>query len=1167
MNGLRVRLVSLLVLGGPLVVHAQTPHLDALRQKNLGVAFLEQRQIEPAEAAFRRVVEMQPDEALGYANLAMCYLRTGRLEDAKSWIDQARRRAPRDSHVLLRMAEVLLSAGDWARAIKSFESVLDLDPQNLMAHYGIVVALGARQNDSSANRRIAQQVERLYEIAPRNVAVAMRRALVACQAGDDQLAEQTLLAIEPLLDDLTSVQPVFREALEAVRTKRPEAVTELRKLTNTLRPTSRYRQALAECQPPIMGIPLERFSDRFYRALQRERPRLRASNTERVQSGEFPPLTGYSGRASAGSLDVADLDGDGRDDLLVGFVTPTGGGLQLWRSSTNNWRDVWGKDVDGGFRVSRFFDYNNDGQFEIVAAGDTALRLLSLNGEDQWRDITKEVDLIHESGLSLELLDADNEGDLDLCVGQSNGFRLWQNRGDGTFRTAEGRSGLNAVGAGCRRMLAMDYDDDLDTDLCVIDANRRLGMFANLRHGRFQKVECGLDEATVDEFMAADLDNDGREDLLEVFADGSLKWQPNGESGFLPAIPLADLAGVEQVAVFDCNNDQWLDVVAYVSLDEARQIAICSNRGDGTWTRTTTLSCDEPCVVLSHADVNTDGALDIVALDSSGQLRIWQSTSAAENHWLRVELRGLNRGGTKNNYFGIGSKVEIKSGANYQARFVRRPVTHFGLGLKPQADLLRVIWSNGVPQNQFRPVANQTMREVQVLKGSCPYLYSWNGQQFVFVTDLLAAAPLGLRPAEDVIAPDNPLELMTIPRHQVASRDGEYVFQFTSELWETVYLDEVSLWVVDHAIDTDVFTDQRFRPPPYSRPVPVFTRRRVYPKRAVTSAGQDVAKQLREFDYRYHEKLVPSPYQGIVRPHELTLEFGALEGFDRPLLVLGCWIFWTDTSINVAASQAKMPLAQPPQLEAWNPDHQTWQAVDLPFWLPNGKNKWCVLDVSQVVSPRDARLRLRTSNQIYWDQVFLADAAPMVEHRVTRLTPKHADLHFGGFHRLYRPAPDGPHLYDYAKTTELPLWKTMKGMATRYGNVTDLLTSSDDRLAIFTGGDEVTIRFAADSLPALPSGWVRDFLFYSDGWEKDSDRNTLTGDTVGPLPFHGMSAYPYPVGESYPNDPSHVEYQKNYNTRLIGPDAFRRFVRDFQGTEMGPVPWANEPSVRGDPEK
>jgi hypothetical protein len=143
----------------------------------------------------------------------------------------------------------------------------------------------------------------------------------------------------------------------------------------------------------------------------------------------------------------------------------------------------------------------------------------------------------------------------------------------------------------------------------------------------------------------------------------------------------------------------------------------------------------------------------------------------------------------------------------------------------------------------------------------------------------------------------------------------------------------------------------------------------------------------------------------------------------------------------------------------------------------------------------------------------------------------------------------------------------MTGLATRYGEVTELLTSSDDRMAIFTGGDELTIRFSTNALPALPPGWVRDYLFYSDGWEKDSDRNTLTGDTVAPLPFHAMSAYPYPADEFYPNDPLHDAYQKNYNTRPIGPEAFQRYVKEFQGSPIEQVPWANEPHVRGESTK
>jgi hypothetical protein len=143
----------------------------------------------------------------------------------------------------------------------------------------------------------------------------------------------------------------------------------------------------------------------------------------------------------------------------------------------------------------------------------------------------------------------------------------------------------------------------------------------------------------------------------------------------------------------------------------------------------------------------------------------------------------------------------------------------------------------------------------------------------------------------------------------------------------------------------------------------------------------------------------------------------------------------------------------------------------------------------------------------------------------------------------------------------------MRGLATRYGEVTELLTARDDRFVIFTGGDELTLRFPASSLPPPLPGWERDFLFYSDGWEKDSDRNTLTGDTVEPLPFHAMSSYPYGPDESYPRDRWHQEYLDRYNTRPIGPAAFRRFLKDFptdgDGSWSAELPWALEPGVRG----
>jgi len=36
---------------------------------------------------------------------------------------------------------------------------------------------------------------------------------------------------------------------------------------------------------------------------------------------------------------------------------------------------------------------------------------------------------------------------------------------------------------------------------------------------------------------------------------------------------------------------------------------------------------------------------------------------------------------------------------------------------------------------------------------------------------------------------------------------------------------------------------------------------------------------------------------------------------------------------------------------------------------------------------------------------------------------------------------------------------------------------------------------------------------------------------VEPLPFHGMSAYPPPPGESFPDTPEHRRWKEEWNTR------------------------------------
>jgi hypothetical protein len=86
-------------------------------------------------------------------------------------------------------------------------------------------------------------------------------------------------------------------------------------------------------------------------------------------------------------------------------------------------------------------------------------------------------------------------------------------------------------------------------------------------------------------------------------------------------------------------------------------------------------------------------------------------------------------------------------------------------------------------------------------------------------------------------------------------------------------------------------------------------------------------------------------------------------------------------------------------------------------------------------------------------------------------------------------------------------------------------------MVVMGSGDEIRVRFAAQGLPSPPAGWKRDFLLLVDGWAKDADFNTAFSQSVLPMPFHGMNAYPYGATWNYPADPEHAAYQREYNIR------------------------------------
>ncbi len=211
--------------------------------------------------------------------------------------------------------------------------------------------------------------------------------------------------------------------------------------------------------------------------------------------------------------------------------------------------------------------------------------------------------------------------------------------------------------------------------------------------------------------------------------------------------------------------------------------------------------------------------------------------------------------------------------------------------------------------------------------------------------------------------------------------------RITAELWETHFFDHVSLMVVDHPADTEVFVDERFAVPPPALEVHATARPAAFAA-ATDDEGQDVSSTVAAQDGKYLDNFGRGRYQGITREHFVEVELPADAPREGPLWLVGAgWIHPTDSSINVAVSQGAQPKPQGLSLEV--ADGSGGWATALPaLGFPAGKNKTVLVDLSNVFRPgAPRRLRLKTNLEIYWDKLAWAAGAPATELKTERLMP------------------------------------------------------------------------------------------------------------------------------------------------------------------------------------
>ncbi len=461
------------------------------------------------------------------------------------------------------------------------------------------------------------------------------------------------------------------------------------------------------------------------------------------------------------------------------------------------------------------------------------------------------------------------------------------------------------------------------------------------------------------------------------------------------------------------------------------------------------------------------------------------------------------------------------------------PLT-FDTGPYASIDTIRITWPNGLIQNEPKQAAGKAYKyeEEQRLSGSCPMVWTWNGTGFEFITDVLGVAPLGASDGDGSYFPVDHDEFVSIPGRALKPHDGFYDVRITEELSEVSYLDQLRLFAVDHPAGTQIYTNEKFKSPPYPEERLYGVNQRIYP----TAAGEfslrenqhDVLPLLLKTDEKYPDQFARTS-SGVAEMHTLELDFSGAAKSGEAVLLLHGWVDWPDGSTFRAASQESKTGLVMPYLQMQDA-HGNWQTVNQDMGMPAGKPKTIAVPLKFLSASR--KLRIVTNLCVYWDEVFLSEntAPPTVNRREAALLS--ADLHFRGFSEsVIDPDRKQPDTYLYANVSSTSFWNPTPGLYTRYGDVRELAKDIDDKLIIMGSGDELKLHFRADAFPPLPEGWTRDYLLKVDGWAKDRDPNTAYSTTVEPLPFHAMSVYPYPKSEAYPNDAAHEQYRKQYNTR------------------------------------
>ncbi len=361
--------------------------------------------------------------------------------------------------------------------------------------------------------------------------------------------------------------------------------------------------------------------------------------------GSFQPVVTYdSGGFSAESVAVADVNGDGKPDLLVTNNCVTEGAFNCVNGSVG----VLLGNGDGTFQSAVSYgsggtgassvavrDVNGDGKLDLLlanACGNNgnygcmigSVGVLLGNGSGTFKAAAIDASGGYEP-YSVAVGDVNRDGNPDLLVANECGntddcngvVGVLLGNGDGTFQPVVT---YDSGGYDAQSVVVADVNGDGKPDLLVANGNGAVGVLLGNGDGTFQAaMSYGSGGQDAESVAVADVNGDGEPDLLVANGNGVVGvLLGKGDGTFQAAMSYGSAgASASSVAVADVNGDGKPDLVvanSCASSDCANgSVGVLLGNGDGTFQAAVSYSSGggyTDAVVLG--DLNRDGKLDLV---------------------------------------------------------------------------------------------------------------------------------------------------------------------------------------------------------------------------------------------------------------------------------------------------------------------------------------------------------------------------------------------------------------------------------------------------------------------------------------------------------------------------------------------------------------------------